>query len=309
MRCKIVLAYDLGGTKVAAGIVTHKGVVLEEIREPVAISHGKRALLRQLSDMGQALLIRHPGVRSCGVASAGPLNPATGELLDPTNFSTDRKGWGVFPLARLLSKSLKLPVTVDNDAAAAINAEHWVGAAREVENCLILTLGTGLGTGVICNGQLVRAGRGLHTEGGHLILNSRDKSAPCGCGNFGCAEAYLSGSGFTRRFNQGKNHAIEAPEIAEKARAGDARAKRAFAEYSEHLAVALHNFAVIYAPELVLLAGSFAATADLFLPATLRHLKPLLARRRQQIDFMPKIRVSKLNNNAGLIGAAHIALQ
>ncbi|MCM2321782.1 MAG: ROK family protein [Oligoflexia bacterium] len=304
------LAYDLGGTKVAVGVVTSKGKVLEEHREPVVIQQGKTAVIAQLAALGKRLLEEHPEIRAVGMASAGPLDPATGELLDPTNFASPKGHWGRTPIARLLGAKLRRKVHLENDAAAAILAEHWVGAAKGCDNAMILTLGTGLGTGIISNGELLRAGRGLHPEAGHLILREGDASAPCGCGNLGCAEAYLSGRNFSRRARVafGKSD-LSAKDLAELARKRDPRAVAAFDEYALLMATAIHNYAVIYAPELVVFTGSFAAASDLFLKATREHLKKMLARRRVGVDLLPKLVVSKLDNQAGLIGGAFVALR
>src|SRR5262249_53220706 len=159
-----VLSYDLGGTKVAVGVVDEKGKVLDELRVPVVIQEGKTAVIRQLGVLGNELLRKHRGIKRVGMASAGPVDPVKGLLLDPTNFVTAAGGWGKTPITRLLSEKVKRPVRLENDAAAAILAEHWVGAAKKYDNAMILTLGTGLGVGVIANGELVRAGRRLHPE-------------------------------------------------------------------------------------------------------------------------------------------------
>jgi glucokinase len=308
-----VLAYDLGGTKVAAGIVDSHGDILEEIREPIRLADGKSAVLRQLSDCGKRLLIKHPEVKRAGIASAGPLHPERGTLLDPTNFGRGDKRWGEVPLAQILEKALKRPVGLENDAAAAMMAEHWVGAARGVKNAMILTLGTGLGTGVIANGKLVRAGRGLHTEAGHIILRAGDRKARCGCGNLGCAEAYLSGNGFARwvraegwmnDINTGK---LDARSIAEHARKGHRGARQAFKSMADLMAVAIHNYSVVFCPEVIVLTGSFAAASDLFLPRVQRETARLLKRRREGIDLLPDIRISSLDNHAGLLGGAWVA--
>lgn len=306
---KKVLAYDLGGTKVAVGVVDARGKVLEEIRVPVLIAEGKKALITQLADLGRQLMTNHRGIRVAGFASAGPLDAESGVLLDPTNFSTEGKSWGKFPIAPLLSQKLGIPVKLENDAAAAILAEHWVGAAKRHDNAMILTLGTGLGTGIIVDNRLVRAGQGQHPEAGHLILNYNDQSAPCGCGNLGCAEAYLSGRSFGRRARARFGNAqLGAKDVAELARKRDPRALAAFEEYARVMAVALHNYAVIYAPEIVVFTGSFADAADLFLDATRRHLEHLLARRRIGVDLLPKLALSTLDNRAGLVGGAFVAL-
>jgi glucokinase len=306
---KKVLAYDLGGTKVAVGIVSDRGKVLEEIRVPVMIDQGKKALIAQLADLGRQLISNHRGIRMAGFASAGPLDAESGVLLDPTNFSTGGKNWGKFPIAPLLSQKLGIPVRLENDAAAAILAEHWVGAARKFKNAMILTLGTGLGTGILVDGKLVRAGQGQHPEAGHLILDYNDQSAPCGCGNLGCAEAFLSGRSFGRRARARFGNAqLNAKDVAELARKRDPRALAAFEEYSRVMAIALHNYSVIYAPEIVVFTGSFADASDLFLDATRRHLEHLLARRRVGVDLLPELAISDLENRAGLIGGAYVAL-
>lgn len=303
-----VLAYDIGGTKVAVAVVDGRGRVLEELRVPVRLEEGKAAVLKEFGDLGAELLRRHPGCRRVGVGSAGPLDPRRGVLLDPTNFKTSAGTWGKVPLASILSRRLKRPVFVDNDAAAAVLAEHRIGAGKGFDNVMVLTLGTGLGTGVICNGELVRAGRGLHPEGGHLILKADDRTALCGCGNLGCAEAYLSGGGFSRRARAALGEPlVTAKELCERARAGNSAALALFDEYATMLAIAIHNYVVIYAPEIVVLTGSFAHAADLFLTQARMRLEKLLVRRREGVDMMPRLAVSPLENRAGIVGAAFVA--
>jgi glucokinase len=305
---KVVLAYDLGGTKVSVGAVTSQGKVLEEIRVPVAVEQGKAAVIRQLSDLGKDIISRHKGIKKVGMASAGPLDPDKGILLDPTNFASAAGTWGKVPIANLLSKALKKPVFLENDAAAAMLAEAWIGHAKGYNNAMILTLGTGLGTGIIVNGELVRARGGLHPEAGHMVIHEGDQSAPCGCGNLGCAEAYLSGRGFTRRSRpRFANPDLFALDISNMARKRDPRALAAFEEYAHIMAIAIHNYAVMFAPEIVVFTGSFAASADLFMDSTKDHLEKLLARRRIGFDLLPKLKVSKLDNLAGLVGAAKVA--
>lgn len=305
-----VLAYDLGGTKVAVGVVTPEGKILAESRVPVVIQQGKSAVIRQLADLGQEFLAQYPRIRAVGVAAAGPLDPKKGVLLDPTNFKSSEGTWGKVPLASLLEKRLRRRVFLENDAAAAMLAEHWKGAARGYDNAMILTLGTGLGGGVICNGELVRSGRSLHPETGHIILNASDSTAICGCGNIGCAEAYLSGRNFERRARLLlADKKITAREIAEMARKGHKKAVSAFTEYSHWLSIAIHNYVVLYSPEIVILTGSFASASDLFLDRARENLERLLVRRRVGIDLLPKLRTSSLNNRAGLLGGAIVALR
>ncbi|MFZ9595997.1 MAG: ROK family protein [Bdellovibrionia bacterium] len=302
-----VLSYDLGGTKLAVGIVNRRGEVLESIQVPVLMEQGKQAVIQQLTHWGKELIKKHPTVQRAGIASAGPLDPVKGLLLDPTNFAGPQGTWGKVPLTQILSKQLKIPVFLENDAAAAILAEHWVGSARNHQDAMILTLGTGLGTGILCNGELARAGKHRHTEAGHIILHFQDLSAPCGCGNLGCAEAYLSGRNFGRRAQQRLGRSdLTAKDIVDLAKRHDPRALAAFEEYSEVLAVALYSYTKIYCPEIFIFAGSFAQAAPLFLPHAKAHLKRLMER-ELKTNPMPKLVVSKLKNHSGLIGGAYVA--
>lgn len=301
-----VLAFDIGGTKIASAIVTREGKILDEKREPIRLENGPQGFLRQLSDIARSHFERHKA-RAIGIASAGPLDPVRGVLLDPTNFLTQGKGWKVVKLKQPLERSLKLPVRVENDAAAAALAEAWKGATRGIADSMVLTLGTGLGTGIIANGRLVRSGRYLHPEGGHITLHAGDETALCGCGNLGCSEAYLSGKHFAGRFNRlhGTDHTGE--EITERARAGDAKALQAFREYGRFFAEAVCNYVVLFSPKRIAVTGSFAESIDLFLPHVHPALEKLLVRRRAGVDLYPEIVKSKLNNRGGIFGAARVA--
>lgn len=305
----LVLAYDLGGTKIAVGVVDFHGEIISVHREPALLKLGKKATLDQLIRLGKEMIDQYPSITHVGIASAGPLDPIKGLLLDPTNFKSDEGTWGIVPITEILEKGLKKPVVLENDAAAAILAEKWRGFARGYDNAMILTLGTGLGTAIIANGKLVRAGRNMHTEAGHIIIRAGDKTALCGCGNYGCAEAYLAGKSFAYRARVILDSPqIDAPQVAARARRGDPDALKMFEEYAELMAIAINNYVVLYCPEVVVLTGSFAAASDLYLESTKTHLDRLLARRNESMNLTPKIEISSLENQAGLLGGAYIAV-
>lgn len=299
-----VIGIDLGGTKIAAAVVNEKGKIIREMKEPTNLSGGWPKLKLQIATICRELM-KEKGIKAIGVGSAGPLHAPSGKLLDPTNF-----GWKdrlTVTLTRDLQSALKIPVVLENDAAAAALAESWKG--KSGKNSVVLTLGTGLGIGVIADGRLVRGGRGLHPEGGHLLLRPGDKSALCGCGNFGCAEAFLSGKNFSARCA----HKLQRPgltgeELSQLAREKDSKALAVFEEYAELLAEYLHNIVVLYYPEKVVLTGSFAEASPFFLPSTEEKLRALLSRRLKSVPLLPKIQPSILGNKAGVLGAAYIAL-
>lgn len=305
-----VLAYDLGGTKVSVGVIDSSGKILASHREPVLISQGKKATIDQLARLGLEMIKQFPDIEVAGIASAGPLDPEKGELLDPTNFKGPDGPWGRTPITSILKKRLKVEVVLENDAASALLAESWQGLAKKFRNSMILTLGTGLGTAFICNGRLVRGGNNSHTEAGHMVIVQGDDSALCGCGNYGCAEAYLSGKFFAHRARKKlKNEQIDAVQIAARARRGEKAALALFEDYADHMATTLHNCYRIFGPEVVILTGSFAAANDLFIPQTQEKLRYLMRRYLDLTGPLPEIQVSTLENQAGLLGGAYIALQ
>lgn len=298
-----VIGIDLGGTKIAAAVVDKNGKIHKEIKVPTQSEGGWKSLREQLIGLCKDFSAHKP--KAIGIGSAGPLHAPSGQLLDPTNF-----GWKSplkVHITRELSKSLRLPVMLENDAAAAVLAEHWKGKAKN--NSVVITLGTGLGVGVIANGKLVRGGRELHPEGGHLLLRPGDTSALCGCGNYGCAEAFLSGKNFAKRAGLilGMQN-LDAITLDEMAKDGHVQATKLFQEYGQLLGEFLHNLVVLYYPEEVILTGSFANTSSHFLSISQERLHQLIERRLKTIPLMPKIRISRLQNKAGVLGGAYIAL-
>lgn len=300
-----VIGIDLGGTKMAATVVSKQGKILDELKEPTAIEGGWPALKAQFLRVCRELQKKNKGIKAVGIASAGPLHAPSGKLLDPTNF-----GWThplTVPITKQLQTNLKIPVRLENDAAAAALAERWKGGAGQ--NFVVITLGTGLGVGVIANDKLVRGGRELHPEGGHLLLRPGDHSALCGCGNYGCAEAFLSGVNFGNRAAEKLSMpGISAKQVTELAKNGDKRALALFDEYATLLAEYLHNMVVLYYPEKVVFTGSFAEAHSLFLPQTEVRLRKLIERRLRTLPLLPKLSISKLGNKAGALGGAYIAL-
>lgn len=300
------LCFDLGGTKLRGAHVDGRGRIHAFAVERVRQGEGFPGLVRLFKEVADQL--PKAKIKNVAVASAGPLHPGKGVLLDPTNFFTDKQSWGVLPLVRELRKVFRKPVLLENDAAAAVLGERWKGGhGRRAKNIVAMTLGTGVGVGVLCDDQLVRAGRGLHPEAGHIALDVNAKDYPCGCGAYGCIEAYLAGSHFTKRLSKLKGRTLNGQECVALATAGDAHVQAAFAEYGRQLARAVRMFGVMFAPEVVVISGGFSHASSLFLEETRRLLPELMERYRQGIDLLPEIKVSKLQDDAGILGAAYLA--
>lgn len=301
---RAVLALDIGGTKVHAALVTETGEILRQERASVMVGQGPAAFFRQLTEL-MARLSKDSHLLRVGIGSAGPLNPLTGDLLDPTNFFTDGKSWGKLSLLAPLKKEFpQWEFRLDNDAAAAALGEHWLGQ-NNVENLAVITLGTGVGVGVLVNGQLVRSREGLHPEASHIPLNFEEKKRPCGCGNNGCLEAYLAAPHFVNLLKQEwKTSDLTAEKLVQLAQSGDPRAHQAFARYGVWLAHAIKALAVLFGPQVISLSGGFATAAPWFLPTTEKVLPDLLKRYREGVDLLPQVKVSNLGDNLGVLGAA-----
>lgn len=299
-----VIGIDLGGTKVLSALFDSKGKMLAERKAPTELAEGWPGLRRQLITMCKELSEEFGAPSAVGIGSAGPLHAPSGMLLDPTNF-----GWPTakIAIARELEKALKLPVRLENDAAAAILAEHWKGGAGA--DAIVITLGTGLGVGVMVEGKLMRGSRGLHPEIGHILLRPGDRTALCACGNLGCSEALLSGNHFGRRASDRlKMPGISAKQVSELARNGNLQAKALFEEYGDMLGDFIYNLSMHYYTKKVILTGSFADAHGHFLARAEARLSKSLERRLKTLPILPQIRVSRLGNRAGVLGAAYIAM-
>jgi glucokinase len=302
----VALCFDLGGTKLRAAHIDRRGRILDHAVVRVRQSEGYDGLIRLFREAAD--LLPKTGFARVSVAAAGPLHPEKGLLLDPTNFTTGESSWGVLPLVKSLKKVFKKPIRLENDAAAAVLGERWKGGhGRKNRNLLAMTLGTGVGIGVLADGVLVRAGRGLHPEAGHIPLDISAKDYPCACGHDGCIEAFLAGSHFARRLGRLKGRPLSGQEAVALARSGDVWVQEAFREYGRWLAQAVRVLSVLFAPEVVVISGGFSHGSALFLEETRALLPALMERYRDGIDLLPEIKVSKLQDDAGVLGAAYLA--
>ncbi|MGE0763857.1 MAG: ROK family protein [Bdellovibrionales bacterium] len=305
----MIAALDIGGTKVHGAIVDEQGKILRQERQPVLIQKGPDAFFRQLGEILNRLSAGFP-IDRVGIGCAGPLDSVTGELLDPTNFFTGGKSWGRLSLLKPLQAQFKnWQFYLDNDAAAAVLGEAWLGGGA-TKNLAVITLGTGVGIGVLRDGRPVRSRGELHPEAGHFPLNFEAPDMTCGCGNNGCVEAYLGVPHFVRRLGEAwglKDFTGEM--LVAMADKGDARALEAFKNYGEWLAQTIRSLAVLYGPEQVSLTGGFAHTAKWFLPTVEKRLPEMLKRYREGVDLLPKVQVSRLGDDLSVLGAARVGLQ
>lgn len=310
----VLIGIDLGGTNIKVGLVSLEGGLLGEKRAPTDVPAGPKAATDRMVVLARELLAENDlaagNVRACGIGSPGPLSTRTGCIISSGNLP----GWDGASLAPAVGEALGVPCFLEGDANAACWGEHWVGAGRGVDNMLMVTLGTGVGGGVIIRGELVR---GIDDTGGHLgHFTVEPGGAECGCGRKGCLEAYASATSTVRRFREaverGEKSSLElseelsARDLFEAARDGDTLARRIIELTGWYVGIVLGGLANALNPELCCVAGGMINSGEmLFEPMRQSCLEHSFPAPGQRLRIMP----AHLGEPAGIIGAAGCALQ
>lgn len=265
-----ILGVDIGGTKVAFGLVDRDGKILTQGRKPM-MAHGTAdAAFQAVVDAIDSLSTTEGGeFHSIGICAPGPLDPKTGIVLNPPNLPC----WRDFPLAEKIRNKYNLPVKVDNDANAAALAEYRWGAARGYHYVFYATIGTGIGTGIVLNGHIYHGKTGSAGEGGHQSIDYRGPI--CNCGKHGCIEILAAGPAIGARarskFADGTRHstmlefaggsveAVTSEMVGKAYTAGDSLAREVLAETVELLTAWLGNVVDMLDPDVLVMGGGVAA--------------------------------------------------
>ncbi|MGA2004070.1 MAG: ROK family protein [Terriglobales bacterium] len=294
---------DIGGTKIAVGIVDPSGGVVARNECPTDVPRGfdhamqrVSALLHQCEEQVGAKL------RGIGIGSAGPLDTVAGTLGNVNNLP----GWEGGNPVEVLSREFGVSAALENDAdAAALGELHW-GAGRSRKRFLYVVVGTGIGVSVVLDGKVYRGLEGCHPEIGHHII---DPSGPmCSCGARGCWESFAAGPAMRAWFRQNApatygNRDLTAQEICLRAQDSDEWARRAVEREAYYMGIGLANLITMFAPEAIVLGGSVMKSAPLFLD----RMREAIA---QNCRLVPaervRIALASLGPDAGLIGAAQV---
>ncbi len=308
----LTVGVDVGGTKIAAGVVDEKGTILERVRRESPASDTE-AIEETIAEIVRELAANH-AVEAVGVGAAGFVDAARSTVLLAPNLA-----WRNEPLKDELERRLDLPVVIENDAAAAAWGEFAFGAAADADDSLLVTVGTGVGGGIVLDGRLHRGAFGVAAEIGHLRVVPDGR--PCPCGNRGCWEQYASGSALVRDAREsarddeaaralvdlagGDPAAISGPMITEAAKKGDPFAVARLALLGKWLGEGIASLAAVLDPGVVVIGGGVSEAGDLLLDPIREHFRGNLTGR----DYRPElaIRPAQLGNDAGLIGAADLA--
>jgi len=307
----VLIGIDLGGTNIKFGLVADDGRLVKSESRPTLVEKGPEDIISRMAETARRLIEgSSEKVAAIGVGSPGPLDSRTGVVTYTPNLK-----WKNVPLGGMMREKLGMDaVYVENDANAAAWGEFWAGAGRGAASMVMITLGTGVGGGVIIDGKLLR---GIDETAGHIGHIVIDSEGPmCGCGNRGCLEAYASATALVRRALEAlrakrsgalaglSEKDLSAKRIAQEAARGDALARNLVEETGRYLGVALADVANVLNPELAVIGGGLAGAGELLLgPAREEMRARALKPPAQRLKIVP----AGLGDNSGVIGAAGCA--
>jgi glucokinase len=311
----LTVGVDVGGTKIAAGVVDEDGTILATVRRESPATDSE-AIETTIADLVLELRRDHD-IEGVGVGAAGFVDVRRSTVLFAPNLA-----WRDEPLKSELERRTELPVVIENDANAAAWGEFQFGAGHDVEDLLLVTVGTGVGGGIVLDGSLHRGAFGVAAEIGHLRVVPGGRL--CGCGNLGCWEQYASGSALVRDARErlaaggedvkpllerahGDVEAVSGPLVTEAAQDGDPVAVELLATVGRWLGEGIASLTAVLDPAVVVIGGGVSEAGPLLLDPVREHFLANLTGRGHRPEL--EIRPAQLGNKAGLIGAADLARQ
>tara|TARA_Y100001960_G_scaffold331511_1_gene428721 strand:+ start:56 stop:1039 length:984 start_codon:yes stop_codon:yes gene_type:complete len=314
---KHVISVDMGGTNIRVGVVNQYGEVKKK-RSMLTNAHlGKESVVERLIALIQDMhksCIQEYEIIGLSLAVPGPYDVNSGVFYNPPNLP----GWDRFHFRDIIEKHLNIPIYIINDANAAVLGEYIYGAGADnkIRHLVYLTLGTGVGSGAIINGELLLGSRGFAPEFGHMTI---DKNGPvCNCGNVGCLEALVSGTAISKLIrgkigngdasilNDMCNHKINqinAEMVAEAAENGDRLALSVIKEAGSNLGIGLVNIIHSFDPEIIVFGGGLSASLGMMMPSIKSEISQRVM--NNQKDKV-KLVVSKIEENVAILGASSV---
>ncbi|ADU94856.1 ROK family glucokinase [Geobacillus sp. Y412MC52] len=307
-----LVGIDLGGTTIKMAFVTTEGDIVHKWEIPTNTANRGEHIVADIARSLEKTLGQLGGAKerllAAGIGAPGPVEEETGMLYETVNI-----GWTNYPLKQRLEEATGLPVSVDNDANLAALGEMWKGAGGGARHLLFVTLGTGVGGGVIANGAIVRGINGAGGEIGHMTMIP-DGGARCNCGKTGCLETIASATGIVRiakekltadeRPSELRNGDVTAKAVFDAAKAGDALALEVVDEATYYLGWALANAANVTNPEKIVIGGGVSKAGDMLVERVAAHFRRFAFPR---VAAGAKLVLATLGNDAGVIGAAWLA--
>ncbi len=315
MTTPYYVGLDVGGTTMKAGVVDDRGTPLSAVSLPTEANkgqeHGLERMCETIRQAAAAAGLAMSAVRAIGVATPGLMDIPAGVILDPPNLQP----WRNVPVREHVHGVFGLPTAFQNDANAAALGEHWAGAGKGVASMALFTLGTGVGGGVVLDGKVLEGRHSHGAELGHMKIEMT-RPRQCGCGRWGCLEAYASATAVVKRAHEALNDPgsasslhellrrvgeLTARDVFEAAAAGDALAGRLVEETAYYLAVGAMNVMHTIDPDMVVFGGGMTAAGEGFLERIRHHVRELAF---PVPAAKTEIRYARLGTDAGFIGAA-----
>jgi glucokinase len=308
---RVVIGVDLGGTNLRTALLSTEGDVLDKHKEATHASDGWKEIVKRLIqniERQQNIAIQKGLlVAAVGVGAPGVIQVDKGIVVKSPNFPD----WNNLPLKDELEKILRLPVMIENDANAAALGEQWRGAGMGIGSMIFLTLGTGVGGGIVLNKQIWHGADGMAGELGHMTIIPDGRK--CGCGNNGCLEMYASARGIVQSYQDaldvsetGIKSEITSAQVFQEASNGNVRAVKVMQGMGRMLGIGIANLINIFNPEMVVIGGGVKDAWPLFIDSTRTEI---MKRAFEVPAARTQILPSKLGDDAGTVGAAATALQ
>jgi glucokinase len=311
---RVVIGVDLGGTNLRSAILSPEGEILDRHKEATHAAEGWEKVVARLVEnikrQRESAVRRGFDVAAVGVGAPGVIQADKGVVVKSPNFPD----WDNLPLKDQLEKTLDIPVFLENDANAAALGEQWHGAGQGIRSMILLTLGTGVGGGIILDNKIWHGADGMAGEIGHMTLIPDGR--PCTCGNTGCLEMYASARGIVQSYREalGKPFApahgqlgqITSEQVYEAAGAGNEIALRVMKDMGRMLGIGIASLINIFNPERIVVGGGVKDAWPLFIDTTREEiLKRAFEVPAKRTEIVP----SKLGDDAGMVGAAAVAFE
>ena len=314
-----VIGIDIGGTKLATVVADKDGNILQKVRKPTESEKGPRHAVQLLLAMVDEVIdlaeLRRENISGIGVSCGGPLDTKTGIIYSPPNLP----GWDALPLKEMIESEFHIPTIIENDANASALAETRFGGGRGYDYVLYMTMSTGIGGGIVANGEIYHGANDSAGEVGHQIL--LPDGPLCGCGQYGCLEALCSGPAIARRAQEaiidqphtqilahadGQIDAVRSEHVLQAARDGDALAMALVEETAYYMGWGIANLVNILNPQIVLLGTIAVAAGDLLLDPIRRTVTEMAMQRPlETVKIMP----AELGDSIGDLAAISLVIR
>ncbi|NOR72939.1 MAG: ROK family protein [Mariprofundaceae bacterium] len=296
----MILAADVGGTNIRSAVITSHGEIVQELRSRISLGDrdvSENELIEKLSALFDEIIRKHGSISAIGIGFPGFFSGSSGILVSSPNLPQLHN----VNLAGKLSAAVNIPVSIQNDALCAAIGEHRFGAGKGHSNLLHITLGTGIGGGLILNNTPYTGEGGMAMEFGHLRVVNSDSPRSCGCGGSGCVEAYASATAVSERYFELSGIQTDARDIYERACKGDSQAIRIIESAGHCLGMAIAEATKLLDIHTITISGGVTGAWPLLHPAIISSLDANLI---PPLKGRVSVLRSTLDDSAGLLGAA-----